>query len=103
MISRERRGWVINYTGIATSAQDLCLSLALLQIDFSSSAQSVTGIGLKMDIRSEPRLSRVWQCVVLVRRGRPKVRGCAGGTCASGLSGFISYLPACVLPCCQAE
>ncbi len=49
------------------------------------------------------RLSSIWQCFVLVRRGRPKVRGCASGTCTSRVSGFISYLPACVLPCYRVK
>lgn len=58
------------------------LSLPLLQIDFSSSAQSVTGKRLGRIKNGHPfraLLSSVWQCFVVVRRGRPKVRGCAAG------------------------
>ncbi len=84
----------------------LSLSLALLQIDFSSSAQFVTGKWLDRIKNGHPfraRLSSIWQCFVLVRRGRPKVRGCASGTCTSRVSVFISYLPACVLPCYRVK
>lgn len=75
--SRERRDWLINCTGIAMDAYDLSHSLA--QIDSSSSAQSVTGNRLGRiknghPFRAPP--SSIWQCFVLVRRGRPKVRGC---------------------------
>lgn len=77
--SRERRDWLINCTGIAMGAYDLSHSLA--QIDSSSSAQSVTGNRLCRiknghPFRAPPP-SSIWQCFVLVQRGRPKVRGCA--------------------------
>ncbi len=66
----------------------------------------MTGKGLDRIKNGHPlrgRLSSVWQCFVLVRRGRPKVRGCSAGTCMSRVSGFISYLTACILPCCRVE